>query len=345
MQNAIFQKIIYSSVGLAAFCLLTPAAMAIGIRPMRYEIVIAPGGSASGEVIVVNETDKDFEAEPVLKVFNKNNDEGFPVYLSKDQLEEQNKIEDFLSWIEISDKPISVPAKSEVAVSYTVHVPKDAKPGGRYATIAYQPVLDASEGILVNVRAASLLYVTVGNEGDIIRAGKLDSFGLREEPTSGKALTFYVTFSNTGNTHLRPVGWIEVTNLDTGSQFKEIAKYVDPKTGQIVASDAVPVNLNKSCVLPGSSRTFKAEWKNDLKPGRYLADLTLTYAENTKPIVQSYSFETENHFTAEPQIIRNGAWESDKIIVYSGVALVLLILIAFRLFTRNKKGERSKKRK
>jgi hypothetical protein len=292
MKNSAIQRIIYGCTGLAAFFLLLPSAMAIGIRPLRYETSVAPGGSVKSEVTVVNETNKAFMAEPIIKVFYTNDETGLPVYLNQEEQLRQNKIEDFASWIKISKDPVSVPAKGEIKVPYTVNVPKNATAGGKYALIAYQPVKEETGGVAVNVRAASLLYINV--EGEVVRSGELIKFSAPEKPTADQPFVFDVSFSNTGNTHLKPTGWIEVTNLLTGKKLKGISEFTDPETMLTIVSDTIPVNINKSSVLPGSLRTFKSEWKYHLAPGKFRANLNLTYAEGSPTISQSLEFSITN---------------------------------------------------
>src|SRR5690606_28388525 len=186
---------------------LSPAALAIGIRPIRSEFSASPGESITGEITVLNETETDFEAEPVIKVFYKNDETGFPAYPTQEELDET---ENFREWIEISQVPALRPAGGSTTIEYIVNVPENATAGGKYATIAYQPVKDPNGGVAINVRAASLLFVNV--EGEVIKEGKINRFDLPADLRSDENFTLEMTFENTGNTHIKPYGWIEIMN-------------------------------------------------------------------------------------------------------------------------------------
>lgn len=293
-KNNLFQKAFSGLAVFALFALMMPSAYAIGIRPLRNELNLDPGTSAEGEVMVINETDEDFMAEPVVQVFTKNSETGAPIYPNQEDLE----IEDVRSWIDISDEPVSVPAKGQTPVSYTVSVPADATAGGRYATIAYQPVKPDSGAVAVTVRAASLLYINV--QGDLILDGEVTRFGLPEQLMGDKPFVFDVTFQNNGNTHLKPKGWIEITDLDSGRKLTDIGGYVDPETQELMMKDALPVNQGPGGnVLPGSLRTYQATWEKGLAVGHYRADLNLEYTPDKAPITQSFEFSIEKSLSVD----------------------------------------------
>ncbi len=288
MKNNFLKKAFSGLAGLAVFGLMLPSAMAIGIRPLRNELNLDPGTSADGEVIVVNETDEDFMAEPIVQAFTRNSETGAPIYPNEDDLE----IEDVRSWISISPDPVLVPALGQAIVPYTVNIPADAVGGGRYATIAYQPVKDTAGSVAVNVRAASLLYMNV--QGDLILEGEVIRFGLPETPMGDQPFFFEMTFENQGNTHLKPSGWIEITDLDNGRKLTGIGEYMDPETNELTVTDALPVNQQAGGnVLPGSLRTYQTVWEKKLETGSYRADLNLEYADGATPITQSIEFEIE----------------------------------------------------
>ncbi len=296
----------FASFALLLF--LTPSALAIGIRPIRSEFSVKPGASVSGEITVLNETTKDFRAEPVIKVFYKNDETGFPVYPSKEELDEEG-LADFSEWIDLPKEPVLVPAGGSASVKYTVKVPLDAEAGGKYATVAYQPVKESRPGVAVSVRAASLLFVNV--EGDVVREGEISRFSLPENLRTDQPFQFEVSFQNTGNTHLKPSGWIEIVDRKTGKALKEIASYVDPETGGEKIGDRIPVNLRQKNVLPGSLRTFQGEWGKGVKEGEFEAILSLSYDPAKAPLIRKFEFSLQEEVTAEDFRINIGEASAD----------------------------------
>lgn len=296
---------------------LTPSVLAIGIRPIRSEFSVEPGKTVKGEITVINETEKDFSAEPVIKVFYKNDETGFPVYPSQEDLDE---VENFAEWIDVPQQPIPITAGDSATVEYTVTVPEDAEAGGKYATIAYQPVKDPNGGVAVNVRAASLLFVNV--EGDIIKEGEITRFNTPETLKTDEPFNFEVTFQNTGNTHLKPNGWIKITNKKTGETLSQISTYLDPESEELIIGDEIPVNLRKKNVLPDSLRTFKSEWINGIEEGEFQALVTIKYDNQTGSISQTFDFEIKEDMAVEKFEInvQENAADFDLTLINNGTA-------------------------
>jgi len=285
MKKRFLTKLLGVFGALAITVLLSPESHAIGIRPLRYEINVEAGQSSRGEVSVVNETEEDFFAEPSLSVFVANTEEGAPVYAQDDEF-----VEDILSWVDIPKEPIFVPAGQSVDVVYTVNVPDNAEGGGRYLLVGYKPVKNAENvPISVNVRAASVLIITV--DGDVNPSGEVTRFSLPEPLLGDEPLRFQVFFKNTGNIHVKPSGWASLENLETGKKLEKVASYNDLYTGELIVSDELPINLRFGNVLPESSRIFRTEWMNNVANGKYRATLNIEYDKRANPITQIYDFE------------------------------------------------------
>lgn len=293
MNNKILSKIV-ATVGFMTLTFsLIPSAEAIGIRPIRHEVNVKPGETIEATVTVINETDKDFSAEPSLLAFYKNDQNGFPIFVS----EKNPELEDTTTWVEISKEPVMVPARGSTNVKYKVNVPTTAKPGGKYVSVAYQPVKGEVEGVKVNVRAASLLFLNV--EGEIIRKGEVTQFGLPENQATDQPFTFDVNFKNTGNTHIKPTGSIEIVDQTSGEKLTKIAKYLDPESNEEIIADVIPINLNKTNVLPNSDRIFKGEWVENIKEGKFKAIMEVNYLEGANPIKQEFEFEIKENLKVD----------------------------------------------
>lgn len=291
---------IFGSLGFFSLFFLTPATFAIGIQPIRYEVEVKPGETAEGSVSIVNETEKDIYAQPHLEFFYKNDENGFPIFATP----ESKEVEDINSWIELSKEPVLVKAKEAKKVEYKIKVPLNAEPGGKYIAIGYEPVQENDEFVTVNVRVASLLLLNVA--GDINRTGELTDFSLTESPDTQTPFAFNIAFKNTGNTHLKPNGKIEIVDLATGEKVKGLAEYIDPESGASVIADFIPVNFNKTNVFPDSIRIYKGEWTQNLKSGKFKASLNLDYAPKTPSIQKTIEFEINEKlalesFTLSPQ--------------------------------------------
>lgn len=293
MNTKFFRSLANCFASFGFFFLLTQFTFAIGIQPIRHEVNLDPGDSTTGEIKVINETESDFSAEPVLKAFYKNDETGFPVYPTEEDLE----IENVLEWVTLPTEPVFIPAGESRVVEYTINVPESAEAGGKYMTIAYQPVKESEVGVSVNVRAASLLFINV--TGDIIRQGEITYFGLPEEIKTDEPFYFELTFENTGNTHVKPHGWIKLIDKTTGEQLKSLSEYIDEETTTLLTGGEIPVNLRQKNVLPGSIRTFKAEWANHLKEGSFEAVVDLEYDRQAGSISQTLDFEIKEELSVD----------------------------------------------
>lgn len=262
--------------------LVAPSVFAIGVQPLRTEITVDPGRTATATIKVINSEKRAITAKPSIEIYTKNDLQGYPV---REELKAGDP-RDIRDWIHFSPETVSLPADSEASVTVTVTAPKNAAPGGRYASVVYEEeTAPSTEKVTIVPRVASLLLVTVS--GPEKRSGTLKSF-TTNTVAGGQPFSFGVTFANTGNIHLKPTGTI--TLFDGETQLKGIAKYLDPQTNTTVVADAIPVNLAGGNVLPESERVFTVPWTEGVTAGSYTAKLSLMYAANSKPLTAETKF-------------------------------------------------------
>jgi hypothetical protein len=280
MKNNIFSKAAFFVI---ATLLFAQTSFAIGVSPPRTELTLAPGESQDVTIKLLNQDDFDIQAVAEIEAFLKNDEQGFPIPIEM----AESDVHNIANWIILPEEPVFVPANGSTAVTFTVAVPEGAEPGGKYASILYSPMPKEDEGdIKIRTRVASLVLINV--EGDTVVEGNIESFGLPDMINGDEAFYLPVTFVNTGNTHVKPMGWIELINKETGESLKGVATYKD-EAGNEVVSDKIPVNQFGGNVLPDSKRTFKCEWTNNVKSGDYTAKLTLSYADQPE-ITRSFDF-------------------------------------------------------
>jgi hypothetical protein len=176
--------------------------------------------------------------------------------------------------------------KAEIIVS--VDIPKVAEPGGHYASILFEQVLERQaesdqSQVQIAARLAALVFITVS--GDVVEAGQIlgannagDCTGVVCGFTAPKfvdkgPVPFDFIFTNTGNVHVRPRGTITITQFG-----RQVAKFpVEDRT-----------------VLPSSQRKFTTNWQRELLFGPYEATLQLTYGK------KAYSLEAKTSLFAFP---------------------------------------------
>ncbi len=273
---------------LLTLVLTVSVAFAVGVKPVRTELTIDPGSSAFATINVINNEDTPITVRPKITIYTKNDEEGFPVVTEDLPANHPMNIRD---WIEFSTEDVSLEPNSEREVTFKVNVPADAQPGGRYASILYTSVDDTASGeIKIQVAVPSLILIKVA--GEEIHSGETLSFGVKNGNLLGDQNPILaVSFQNNGNVHEKPSGSVTLTDLTTGEQLTQIARYYDDDLGEFVIADAIPLNLDGGNVLPGSSRTFTAEWNENIQSGKFTAELNLKYGGDQPAITETAEIE------------------------------------------------------
>ena len=253
------------------FALTTGSAAAVGTKPLRTELTILPGASATSKLTVINEQDTPMTVKPELEVLLRNDEKGFPVVA--DNLPANDPL-NISSWVRFSSPQLSLKGRESKDVNVTITVPKNAEPGGHYASVVWVPTVSDTSAVKVESRVASLLLITVA--GKTTTAGSIKSFAPADPLQGDGPLSFNVEFQNEGNIHVKPTGYITLKD-DKGTVLTKVARYTDPKTSTEVVADTIPFNLVEGNILPNSVRIFRCDWTDNIKPGKYTADLTVNY--------------------------------------------------------------------
>ena len=197
------------------------------VAPLRTELNITPGAvevrplsltNGGADSITVSMTVEEFS------VINPQYDYAF------------NQETEVLKWVTFSQSVVVLEPGETKEISYTVGVPVNAEPGGRYLSMfATTTTNDATDSVTSRQRIASLLYVTV--LGDITRSGGLVSLGAPwfvTGPTQWRA-----TLQNTGTTHYRSRYNVTVQDVFGNTQQTKIAgeALILPGTVRLITDD------------------------------------------------------------------------------------------------------------
>lgn len=175
-------------------------------------------------------------------------------------------------WIEVQPSEFILQPASTKQVTVRVNVPKDASPGGHYATIYFQPQQVREEGLTqetsyINARIGVLALITIS--GDVIENSSVNRFKTNSFTANGP-YEFSFEVHNTGNVHSIPKGTFYVKNL----------------LGHSLYNKQVTPNL----ILPNSSKVITIPLENvKLIPGIYTAELNVFFT-NTQELVVKKQF-------------------------------------------------------
>ncbi len=275
------------------------------VSPPVLEITVEPGSSYSDFIKFtnLNET-KSITLYPQILSFKALGEDGGQEFIEDDQ---ENKTYSLAQWVTIAVNNLEIQPLESVVLPFTINVPLDAEPGGRYAAIllSNQPIDPTDSGNVVALGAKSGSIMLVRIAGETTESATITEFKTGSDMYQYPPVDFEISLQNTGNIHVKPVGKIEISNI----------------FGKVV--DEFVVNEAGGNVLPESSRKFTEQWERDgLTVGRYSALLTLNYGENSDKYVSS-----ELTFWVLPI----------KEIAIAGAAILVLILLIVLIVKSYKK--------
>jgi len=239
---------------------------ALTIIPPKFELFGNPGDTINEKIRVRNESEQAVTYSIIVEDFTTTGEEGQVI------LEEGDTVNSFslAKWIETSSKDLILQPKEERSINFIINIPKNAEPGGHYASILFQAGENADlsgGGAQVAHRVGSLILLRVS--GNVTENALIEEFSapkyLEKSPVN-----FMLRLKNEGNTHINPQGTIVITDM--------FGKKVDE------------VPLEGRNVLPGATRKMDTNWSKNNILGNYTATLIATYGQNKLPLTASVKF-------------------------------------------------------
>lgn len=266
----------------------------ITIIPPKFELFANPGDSVTEQIRVKNDSTFPVTYGIVLEDFSTAGEEGQVV------LEEPSSNNYSLAnWIEPESKDIVLQPGEERALTFTINIPKDAEPGGHYASLLFSSGGDPVPGAAsVTQRVGSLILLRVS--GNVSETATIESFTIPSYSQKGPII-FSLRVKNDGNVHVRPKGTIIITNL--------FGKKVDE------------IPLNGANIIPGAVRKMETEWNKDNIFGVYTATMVSTYGQQNIPLTAAARFTVA----------------STTVIILLAVALITGLFLILSLISGRKK--------
>lgn len=163
------------------------------------------------------------------------------------------------SWLKATPESFILQPREQKKIILTIHPPKNAEPGGHYATLYFQSLVPSSfqqqKSTFLSPQIGILIFLTI--KGKIIRQAHLSSLQTKAFSSWGP-VNFSFSFQNQGNIHLLPQGKIIIQNF----WGKEVAQV--PITPQII--------------LPKTEKKIKVQWSKRFLLGRFKAQAFVTYS-------------------------------------------------------------------
>jgi hypothetical protein len=239
---------------------------ALTIIPPKFELFGNPGDTINEKIRVRNESDNPVTYSVVIEDFTTTGEEGQVV------LEEGDTVSSFslAKWIETSTKDVILQPKEEKAINFIINIPKNAEPGGHYASILFQAGENTpleGGGAKVAHRIGSLVLLRVS--GNVSENAIIEEFSAPKYQERGP-VEFMLRLKNDGNAHVIPQGTIVVTDM--------FGKKVDE------------VPLEGRNILPGATRKMTTSWNKNNIMGNFTATMIATYGQDKQPLTASVRF-------------------------------------------------------
>lgn len=299
-----------------------PATVGLTISPPSYELSANPGDVLNDAIRITNDSPDPITFEMSAEDFKVEGTEGSVAVAPEDTANA------FSKWFKFPVTQFKLNPKESTTAAYRVEVPKNAEPGGHFASVLFKPTITSSPtntGAKVVQRVGSLILMTVS--GAVVESGKVEKLSAKSfvgswdevTGTDGKTkilvakdeklgdekqawwfdhgpIALDLLVKNEGNVHFKPAGTVTIYNL----------------FGQKVAQ----LNIDPRNVFPGGLRRTTVIWPaKTLWGGYYRAQVAAVYGSEHKVLT------AETVFWAFPKAI----------LIIAIIVLILLILLRRRL--------------
>jgi len=235
------------------------------VIPPKFELVANPGEVVIEKVRLRNESEFPVTYAVATEDFASSGEEGAVTLEGETPAITGYSL---ATWIMPATKEVVLQPKEEVTFNFRIEIPKEAEPGGHYASILFSSGGEVQPGAAaVTSRIGALVLLRVS--GNVNEQAEIETFETASYSPKGPVV-FTLRLKNNGNVHLRPKGTIVITN-----QFNQ---------------KVAEIPLQGANVLPGSVRKMDSSWDKTNPLGIFTATLVSTYGQQNLPLTAAYRF-------------------------------------------------------
>lgn len=230
----------------------------ISISPLTFELTANPGDTLINKLRVYNPTESTISLKMEVEDFRPIGEIGQIIVAPEEEI-----IYSLKRWVKTEPTEFTLEPGEQKFVDFKILVPENAEPGGKYGSVLVTTtgvIGEMPAGLAIGQKVGTLLLLTISGEikEDLIVKEFIAPAFLATGP-----VPFTIRFENTGTVHVRPRGFITITNW----------------WGKKVADVEFP-QLN---VMPGSIRKIETKWENKWLLGKYTAMLVGSYGTANLP--------------------------------------------------------------
>jgi hypothetical protein len=266
----------------------------VTISPLTFELTANPGDTLTNTLKVYNPTTSiisiRMEAEDIKPIGETGQ------VIVEPEVEATYSLK---RWIKTEPAEFTLEPGEQKFVNFEISVPENAEPGGKYGSVLASTTGIVGKGVTgtaIAQKVGALLLLTVA--GEVKEDLKIVEFTAPPFLETGP-VPFTIRFENKGTVHVRPRGFVTITNW----------------WGKKVAD----VEFSQLNVIPGAIRKIDTSWQNKWLFGKYTAMLVGSYGTANLPF--------------NPPILTFWAfpWK-----IALGIFVVLLLIFAFFYKTRRR---------
>ena len=239
------------------------------VGPARQQIIINPGETTSFAIKYYNQSELTLNGIVKVADFVVDNTDGSPRII--ENIDQANPKFSASKWVTLSFDQIAIAPNDRVIVSGSLSVPKDARPGGRYVTVYFEPAIGTPSSVGTDggttgiaPRIASLLYIRVS--GPISENASISQMFAKSFYEYGP-IEVTAQITNNGDYHIRPRGVFTLSN---------------PMGGVVQQSNLQEVNI-----FPDAVRIFTTTIGEKWMMGKYKVTLSAIYGEKAQALERS----------------------------------------------------------
>lgn len=233
----------------------------LSISPLTFELTANPGDTLINKLRIYNLSGSTIAIKMEKEDFTAVGETG-EVRVSPTESETYS----LARWITISPESFTLKPNEQKFVDFTINVPQNAEPGGKYGSVLAStagiigPDQEIS-GAFITQKLGALVLLTIS--GEVVENLEVKEFSAPSFLEYGP-VPFTIRFENKGTIHLRPRGFITITDW----RGKKVTDIEFPQQN----------------IIPGAIRKISAEWDKKWLFGRYTATLVGLYGTTNTPI-------------------------------------------------------------
>lgn len=229
------------------------------ISPTSADITVPPGGSYSGQMQVLNQSELDAAYKIYATPYSVDGEEYKPYFMPiKDAV-------DISKWFTLKSQGNAIKVGEQNTIPYTINVPKDTGAGSYFATIFAETEDKETTGVVTRKRVGMIVYLRVS--GQATERGEVTAWNVK--PFQQPPFAAEVKIANSGSVHFKAKVTTRVSDPFGGQKFS-------------YTQDAQ--------ILPQKQRRIPTVWKNGTTFGLFKVNGEVEYLGKTEKLPTRFVF-------------------------------------------------------